>query len=160
MAPARAWPTPRLCPVCAVGCGKDFLKHQSGGTLAVLLMATELSPQIALHLGTVITAIVLGAVQLALPKGTSRHRAMGRVWAVLMLAAAVSSFWIRRDGYSWIHGLSMVTIVSVGAGVAFARLGLRRAHVDCMIGAFSGAIGAGVGALAPGRFLHALLFSG
>ncbi len=124
-------------------------------------MATELSPQIGLHLVTVIPAIALGIVQWALPKGTSAHRAMGRIWVVLMLAAAISSFWIQRDGFSWIHGLSIVTVVSVVAGLVYARQGNRWAHLGCMIGAFVGALGAGIGALlTPGRFLHALLLGG
>ncbi|MSQ73330.1 MAG: DUF2306 domain-containing protein [Betaproteobacteria bacterium] len=120
----------------------------------------ELSPQITLHLATVVPAIVLGIVQLAMPKGTAVHRVIGRIWVTLILAAAISSFWIQRGGFSWIHGLSVVTLVSVVAGVVFARLGNVRAHRGCMMGAFAGAIGAGIGALTPGRFLHGLLFAG
>jgi uncharacterized membrane protein len=124
-------------------------------------MAAELSPQMAIHLATVIPAIALGAVQLSRPKGTAPHRLLGRVWVALMLVAAISSFWIRHNGFSWIHILSVVTLVSVVAGLAYARAGNRRAHLGCMIGAYSGSLGAGIGALAgPGRFLHTLMFAG
>jgi uncharacterized membrane protein len=76
-----------------------------------------------------------------------------------MLVAAISSFWIRRDGFSWIHGLSAFTIFSVCAGVYCARRGRRRAHLGWMTGAFLGSVGAGVGAVAgPGRMLHVLMF--
>ena len=121
-------------------------------------MAAELSPQMAIHLATVIPAIALGAVQLGRPKGTAPHRLLGRAWVALMLVAAVSSFWIRHNGFSWIHILSIVTVFSVAAGLLYARAGNRRAHLGCMIGAYSGSLGAGIGALAgPGRFLNTLL---
>jgi uncharacterized membrane protein len=124
-------------------------------------MAAELSPQMAIHLATVVPAIVLGAVQLARPKGSAPHRLLGRIWVALMLVAAVSSFWIRRGGFSWIHILSVVTVVSVIAGLLYARAGNRRAHLGCMIGAYAGSLGAGVGALAgPGRFLNTLMLAG
>ena len=121
-------------------------------------MATELSLQVGVHMVAVIPAIGLGVVQLAMPKGTRVHRVIGRIWAVFMLLAAISSFWIRRDGFSWIHGLSVLTVVSVVAGYFYARAGNRRKHAGWMIGAFLGSIGAGIGALAPGRFLHSVLF--
>ena len=121
-------------------------------------MATELSVQIWIHLISIIPAVVLGIVQSILPKGTSTHRAIGRTWVTLMLVASISSFWIQRVGFSWIHGLSVITIVSVIAGLLYARMGNRRAHVRCMAGAFLGSIGAGIGAVSPGRFLHSLLF--
>lgn len=75
------------------------------------------------------------------------------------MPASVTSFWIQRAGLSWIHGLSVVTIVSVLGGIYYARQGQQRAHGMCMIGAFLGSLGAGLRALAPGRLLHSLLFA-
>jgi uncharacterized membrane protein len=123
-------------------------------------MTTQLPAQIWLHLLSILPAIALGIAQLILPKGTSTHRAVGRTWVILMLTTSISSFWIQRVGFSWIHGLSVVTIVSVIAGLVYARTGNRRAHVGCMLGAFLGSLGAGIGAVSPGRFLHSVLFGG
>lgn len=58
----------------------------------------------------------------------------------------------------WIHGLSVVTIVSVVMGAVCAMKGRVHAHSRYMLGAFIGSVGAGIGALAPGRMLHALFF--
>lgn len=118
----------------------------------------DTSPQVWIHLASIAPALALGVSQFALPKGTPRHRGLGMLWAVTMLVAAVSSFWIRRDGLSWIHGLSVVTIVSVGMGVACAMKGRFHAHSRYILGAFIGSVGAGIGALAPGRMLHAVFF--
>lgn len=114
-----------------------------------------LSPQVALHLLTVVPALGLGITQLIMPKGTFLHRLLGRIWVALMLVTAVSSFGIRRDGFGWIHVLSVVTIVAIVAGLLYARSGKIAGHKRCMIGAFNGSIAAGIGAvLVPGRFLH------
>jgi uncharacterized membrane protein len=52
-------------------------------------------------------------MQLALPKGTPRHRAVGYLWVALMLLVVIPSFWIhtiRQWGpWSWIHLLSIFT---------------------------------------------------
>ena len=76
---------------------------------------------IQLHAYAAIAAFVLGAVQLAGVKGTTRHRALGYTWAGLMLFVAVSSFWIldlRVWGpWSPIHLLSIFTLTMVPIGV-------------------------------------------
>jgi len=47
---------------------------------------------IALHLGAAVLALALGALMLLLRKGTPVHRLLGRLWAAVMAAVAVSSF--------------------------------------------------------------------
>lgn len=118
----------------------------------------DVAPQTWIHLASVAPAMALGIVQLAGAKGTPAHRALGRLWATLMLVASISSFWIQRHGFSWIHALSVVTITSVVMGGVYARQGQSRAHARCMIGALLGSVGAGIGAVAPGRLLHTMFF--
>jgi uncharacterized membrane protein len=120
-------------------------------------MTTGLSPQILLHIVTVVPALGLGITQLLRPKGSATHRLLGRIWVALMLVTAVSSFGIRRDGFSLIHALSVFTIIAIVAGLLYARAGNTRRHKAWMIGAFIGAIAAGIGALMPGRLLHTIL---
>ncbi|MBV8494421.1 MAG: hypothetical protein JO162_13215, partial [Alphaproteobacteria bacterium] len=59
--------------------------------LAPLLAAPAV---IQIHAFAAIGAFALGILQLAAPKGTIPHRTVGWIWAGLMLAVVVSSFFI------------------------------------------------------------------
>jgi len=118
---------------------------------------------IAVHIAAALLAVCLGAAVLASPKGTARHKAMGRVWVVLMVVVAVGSFWIRElnDGApSAIHSLSAVTLASLALAIWAVRRGRVRTHKRAMIGAFAGLVAAGLFALAPGREIGGFLFGG
>ena len=110
-------------------------------------------------------AFVLGVVQLAALKGTTRHRALGYTWAALILFVAISSFWI-HDLRVWgiwspIHLLSIFTLTMVPLGIFHARGHNVRHHQLTMIGIFSGAlIVAGLFTFVPGRIMHKVLFGG
>ena len=125
-------------------------------------MAQELSLPGAIHLAAVVPAVVIGVAQLFLPKGTRAHKAMGRIWVVAMLVAAVSSFWImelrKGAGLSVIHLLSAWILICLAAAIWHVRRGNIRGHQRFMVGATLGLFGAGLGALAPGRFLAKFLF--
>ena len=91
-------------------------------SLAPLLNA---APVIQLHAFAAMAAFVLGAVQLAAPKGTLPHRTLGWVWVVLMLVISVSSFLIHGirlwGPWSPIHLLSVFTPVMLVVGVVAPR---------------------------------------
>ena len=109
------------------------------------------------HVVAALASVLLGVVQLVRRKGDQRHRHLGRVWVVLMLWAAVSSFWIRhlRDGaFSWLHVLSLVTLVTVTLGIVNIRRGNVPAHRGNMVGSWLGSGIAMVFAMAmPDRML-------
>ena len=113
---------------------------------------------IAIHIGTAIVALLGGALVLALRKGTLSHKVLGRVWVGAMAVVALSSFWIfeirQGAGPSFVHLLSIWTLLSLALAVWFIRRGNVRAHKGFMIGTYLGLIGAGIGALAPGRALY------
>jgi uncharacterized membrane protein len=93
------------------------------------------------HVTAALVSVGLGVVQLSRRKGDARHRLLGRVWVVLMLWTAASSFWIRhlRDGaFSWLHVLSLVTLVTVTLGVLAIRRGDVRGHRGNMVGSWLG----------------------
>jgi uncharacterized membrane protein len=128
--------------------------------LAPLLEAV---PPIPLHAVAAMAAFVLGAVQLAAPKGTLPHRTLGWIWVGLMAAVAVSSLWIHQirlaGPWSPIHLLSIFTLVMLPLGVWRARRHNVTAHRRTMIGIFTGALViAGLFTLVPGRIMHAVLF--
>jgi uncharacterized membrane protein len=111
-----------------------------------------MTPLIATHAFSALTAILLGAWQLFFSrKGRPLHRLVGRVWVGLMLYVSVTSFWIRelRHGqFSLLHILSIVTIVAVILGILDARRGNLRGHVGNMLGSWIGLCNAGAFALA------------
>jgi uncharacterized membrane protein len=117
-------------------------------------------PLIALHAALAALSLALGAAVLLRAKGTPSHKLLGRIWVAAMVGVAMSSFWIfeirRGAGPSWIHLLSLWTLVSLALAVWFIRRGNVRAHKGFMVGTFLGLLGAGLGALAPGRALSRL----
>ncbi len=120
-------------------------------------------PAVHIHLIATILALALGAFMLIRRKGTYSHRTLGWVWAVLMLTAAVSSFWVTGsdDRYSAIHGLSLVVLALVPAAVYAARRHRVSTHRKAMIGIFIGAlIIPGLFTLMPGRLLGQLVSDG
>jgi uncharacterized membrane protein len=120
-------------------------------------------PLTILHLALALAALALGSVVLARRKGTPSHKMLGRIWASLMAAVALSSFWIfeirHGVGPSFVHLLSVWTLISLACAIYFIRRGNVRAHRGFMIGTFLGLAGAGAGALAPGRALYAFFFA-
>jgi len=128
--------------------------------LAPLLDA---APSIPLHAFAAVAAFALGVVQLAAPKGTLPHRTLGWIWVALMVAVAISSFWIHQirvvGPWSPIHLLSIFTMVMLPLGVWRAHRHQVNAHRLTMIGIFAGALViAGALTLFPGRIMHAVIF--
>jgi uncharacterized membrane protein len=129
-------------------------------SLAPLLAAT---PEIQLHAFAALAAFVLGAVQLAAPKGMLPHRTLGWVWIGLMLVISASSFRIHGiklwGPWSPIHLLSVFTPIMLVVAVVAARGHRVRAHRITMISIYAGAlILAGLFTLLPGRLMHEVLF--
>jgi uncharacterized membrane protein len=125
-------------------------------------MAQELTLASAIHLAAVVPAVVIGAIQLAAPKGTRPHRTLGWIWVLAMAVAALSSFWItelrKGAGFSVIHLLSAWVLIALSLAIWNIRRGNVRAHKRYMAGTLFGLAGAGIGAMMPGRFLARLLF--
>jgi uncharacterized membrane protein len=127
------------------------------------LLSAPLAVQV--HAFAAMLAFAAGALQFALPKGTPGHRALGWTWVLTMVLVAVVSFWIntiRQFGpFSWIHLLSIYTLVILAIGVHAARQGNIRLHRAMMFGTFLGALViAGGFTLLPGRIMHKVLFGG
>lgn len=116
------------------------------------------TPLIAAHAAVAGCAVLLGAVVLWRRKGTVAHRLLGRLWILFMGFTALSSFGIYRESFSWIHGLSVFTLVMLAMGLWAARGGRVRAHRGIMIGIYAwGLIVTGLFTLLPQRLLgHAL----
>lgn len=125
------------------------------------LLAASLA--IRIHAFAAMAAFVLGAVQIAAPKGTIPHRAFGWAWVALMVIVAGSSFLIHsiRTWGDWspIHILSIVTLLALPGAVLHARRHRVAAHQRAMLILFVAALGiAGAFTLAPGRIMHEVVF--
>lgn len=112
---------------------------------------------IAAHASGALLALVLGAVIIRRRKGTSSHRRLGRVWMLLMYWVVISSFGITRlnpGHFSWIHGLSGWTFISLTMAWRYARAGKAQQHRGWVVGSYCGLVGAFLGAVAvPQRLI-------
>ena len=129
------------------------------------MTAIRWSVPIVIHLVTVIAALGLGAAIFLLPKGTARHRLMGRVYCVCLLITAVASFWIGRpgtgiggSGFSFIHLFSVWTLITIPMAVVAVRHGRADKHESMMRGLYIGLVLAGLFSFLPGRLLGNLVF--
>jgi uncharacterized membrane protein len=131
-------------------------------TLAPLLAA---SPAIQFHAFAAMSAFILGAVQLAAPKGTLPHRIVGAVWVLLMAVVCISAFFIHElriwGPWSPIHLLAISTLVVLPIAVWRAHRHEVARHRRAMLSLFLGALViAGLFTFLPGRIMHAVLLGG
>ena len=102
---------------------------------------------IAAHAAGATLALFLGGyLVLRRRKGDLRHRRLGRIWVATMYWVAGSSFGIQElspGHFSWIHGLSAWTIVSLTVAVWAARTGRVQTHRQFVVGSYLGARGRG-----------------
>jgi len=129
-------------------------------TIAPLLQS---GAAIELHAFAAMAAFALGIVQFAAPKGTVPHRLVGWFWVLLMLAVAVSAFWIHKirlwGPWSPIHLLAIFTLITLPIAVWNAHRHRVQHHRIAMISIFVGALLiAGAFTLVPGRIMHAVAF--
>jgi uncharacterized membrane protein len=121
-----------------------------------------MSPLVAAHALGASLALLLGAWQLVRrPRGDRAHRRVGRVWVVAMYWTVLSSFFITEldpGHFSWIHGLSALTFVTLTIGTWAAVLGRVGVHRQFMTGSYLGLLGAFLAAVAvPARDVPQLL---
>lgn len=114
-------------------------------------------PLVWVHLGTVMTPLILTPVQLLRRRGDHWHRVLGWIWAVLMFTTALVSFaipWPHHRGLNVIHIFSVITVVTVPMLVLAARNDRIAKHRGTVRGLITGALLiAGYFTLLPTRML-------
>ncbi|NLR96679.1 DUF2306 domain-containing protein [Rhizobium sp. P38BS-XIX] len=118
-----------------------------------------------IHVAAVVPAALLGAYLLLMPKGTPLHRLLGKIWLILMVVTALSSFFIHQInlfyGFSPIHLLSVFVLFGCWGAIANARKHDIAAHKRIVRSLyFGGIVGAGVFTLLPGRIMNKVVFHG
>ncbi|MDO6508207.1 DUF2306 domain-containing protein [Colwellia sp. 4_MG-2023] len=119
-----------------------------------------------LHLLTVVPAFIIGTYLLLKRKGTPKHKALGKIYMVLMLITAIISLFMPAqlgstflNHFGYIHLLSLLTLYAVPAAYFYIKKGNIRGHKRSMIILYCGGIlVAGTFALMPGRLLNTWLF--
>ena len=146
--------------------GDDWLRWVAG--LEWRLHAPELSLLAAaplavrIHVAGVVTALLIGFVLMIRVKGTAIHKALGWVWVVAMVGAAVASLFIHDlnpDGFSFLHLFSGWTLIAAPMAIAAIRRGKVRLHARTMTGLFlGGLLFAGLFSFLPGRLMWEMFF--
>lgn len=118
------------------------------------------TPVIAVHAVAALYVLLLGPLQILRRRRDLAHRILGTSWVAAMLVACISSFWIIEHGFSWLHGLSVWTLVCMVAAIAGIRFGNVGVHRGFMVGSYLGTLTAfAFAALVPSRLIPQLLRS-
>ena len=119
------------------------------------------------HLITVVPCFFIGAYLLAIKKGTSFHKTIGKVYMILMFTTAIITLFMPAhvgpqflNHFGWIHLFSFLTLYSVPTAIIAVKKGQIRRHKLKMILLYIGAIIiAGGFTFTPGRYLNSVFFS-
>jgi uncharacterized membrane protein len=114
---------------------------------------------LASHVIAALFVLAIGPLQIFRRRRDRIHRSMGYLWVAAMYYVCTSSFWIVTEGhFTWLHGLSAFTLVTVTLGLVSAIRGNIPAHLGNMVGSYVGIAVAFVFAVAvPGRAIPRLL---
>jgi uncharacterized membrane protein len=119
------------------------------------------------HLATVVPAFLVGTYILLNQKGTPTHRALGKLFMILMVSTAFISLFMSDGGgtrilghFGFNHLFVIPVAVFIPRAYFAARRGDIRTHKNSVIGVYVGAllIAGAVAILTPGRLLHGWLF--
>lgn len=121
---------------------------------------------VQVHAASAAVALAFGGIQLLRARRDVVHRRIGWAWFVAMGLAVATSFFIRSlakngpvAGFSPIHLLSVLSLVSMLAAILYARRGDVRRHRLVMILLFwLGLVLPGLFTLLPGRVMHQVVF--
>ena len=132
-----------------------------------MYLGPDLSTQptaVVVHLVVALGALAIGPFALWSRKGSTPHRTLGYLWVALMIAAAVSSLFIRDFrlpnllGYTPIHLLTLATFGGVGFGIWHILRRNVQHHQRAMRFTYRAALVAGAFALLPQRYLGGVLW--
>lgn len=117
----------------------------------------EMSWPLIGHLVTAVPALALGAYLFLARKGDARHKFLGKIQAVLMVATAIASLGLGH-GVSFIHFFSILTLFCIPYAIWQVRRGNVDEHRRVMSGLYIGTVIAGLLTFLPGRFMGNMLF--
>ena len=109
------------------------------------------------HVVAVTSALVLAFVVLALPKGTSRHVALGAAYVAVLTSGNVAALLVREQSGDLgpFHLLAVISLLTIAGGVVTSprrRRGSDTAHGHFMLWSVVGLTAAGLAQLAGASF--------
>lgn len=110
---------------------------------------------VVIHASAAFLVLIIGPVNIFRPRRDAVHRVLGRTWVGLMYLTCASSFFFGLDdGLTFLHGLSVLTTVSVTLGVWMIARGNKPGHIGNMVGSYIGTLIAfGFAAFVPTRLI-------
>jgi uncharacterized membrane protein len=117
------------------------------------------SPMILLHLAVALTALGLGVWVLAQRKGTRLHKAAGRIWAGLVIGAAVTGWLVDTRHFTAAHAAALLVFWIVPSAIVKVRRGDVRGHRRAVAHILIAMLIVAALALLPGHVLHGVFFS-
>ena len=116
------------------------------------------------HTVACLCALAIGATVLVGPKGSARHRQIGRLYLVSMLATNLTALGIYQRGMFYFpHWFAVAALIAVTIGFVCIRTRRphaywRHAHLTCMVASYYMLIGGGVNEVFLRiRMLHAVV---
>jgi uncharacterized membrane protein len=111
------------------------------------------------HVVAALFVLAIGPLQIFRRRRDRIHRTMGLLWVAAMYYVCVSSFWIVSEGhFTWLHGLSAFTFLTVTLGLIGAIRRNIASHRGNMVGSYIGiAVAFAFAVGAPGRAIPRLL---
>jgi uncharacterized membrane protein len=106
------------------------------------------------HVLAALSALLVGAAVLLLPKGTPTHRMIGTVYVAALVLVNVAALSLHRESaFGVFHGLAVASLGTIAVGLAPLLLGKRSpmviaTHAYCMTWSYAGLVAAGCGQLA------------
>jgi uncharacterized membrane protein len=122
---------------------------------------------VQVHVLAALLALIMGPIQLILPKGTTRHRIWGWTFVISMIVICVSAFLIfdhpvppRIGPLSWLHLVAVFTLFMIWRAIAAIRRGDVQRHRRAMAGLVYGALlfPAVFAFAVPGRIMYRVVF--
>lgn len=116
----------------------------------------DIPPAVLIHISAAFLVLILGPVNILRPRRDRFHKILGRSWVGLMYLTCLSSFFVfgLNGGFSFLHGLSVLTLVTTTLGLWNIIRGNVTQHRGNMIGSYLGTLGAFIFAAAvPQRLI-------
>jgi len=126
------------------------------------------TPIVLIHLCIILPCVLFGTYLIFAKKGTQSHNFIGKLYMILMGLTGVLTLFIPAqvgqrilNHFGLLHLLSILTIYTVPKAWFAIKRGNVKSHKYSMISLYIGGIiiAGGFAILAPGRYLHTLLFN-